>query len=222
MRWPPITSPETSFATIQSARLPICLAIAFSTTLSVSAAKPMTSCGRSSCDETSARISRVAHELQLRRSVALLELGRRHHDAPVRDRCHHDRAVGGKGGHDRVRHLLGGLHIDAVDPIRRFESHWPGDQRDTGSGLGCCCRDGEALAAGGAIGDDSHRIDRLVGRAGGDKDVLAGEGHFAPRKPFFVRKSTMACGSGNRPGPNSPHAISPSSGSITVTPSTLS
>ena len=82
--------------------------------------------------------------------------------------------------------------------------------------------DGESLAAGRAVGDDSNRVDRLVGRAGGDEDVLAGEGHFAPRKPFFVRNSTMACGSGRRPGPNSPHAISPSSGSITVTPSTLS
>ena len=34
---------------------------------------------------------------------------------------------------------------------------------------------GKALLAGGAVGDVAHRIDRLMGRAGGDQHPLAGE-----------------------------------------------
>ena len=44
-----------------------------------------------------------------------------------------------------------------------------------GAGRGRGARDGVALLAGGAVGDVAHRIDRLVRRAGGDQDALAGE-----------------------------------------------
>ena len=96
LRWPPMTSPETSFATIQSARFGFRLAIACSTTCSVSAAKPMRRRGRCSLAPSSARMSRVGTNLSLRRAGAFLELVRRRLDAPVGDRRDEDRRVGGQ------------------------------------------------------------------------------------------------------------------------------
>ena len=57
LRSPPMTSPDTSLATIQSAPLRSRFACAFATTLSVSAAKPMTRRGRRAERASSARIS---------------------------------------------------------------------------------------------------------------------------------------------------------------------
>src|SRR6185312_2534887 len=57
LRSPPITSPETSLAKIQSAPLRARLAMAFCTTLSVSAAKPITSRGRCACAASVANMS---------------------------------------------------------------------------------------------------------------------------------------------------------------------
>src|SRR5574338_544734 len=63
IRWtrlcvPPITLPDTSLATIQSAFLALRLAMAWSTTFSVSAAKPTSRRGRRSLTASSARMSR--------------------------------------------------------------------------------------------------------------------------------------------------------------------
>jgi hypothetical protein len=118
-----------------------------------------------------------------------------------------------------------------------------GDERDArargGGGGGDC----EALAARGAVGDHADWVDWLVGWAGGDEDVLAlssspslfGEGgsrargltegplHRLRRSPLPETSSGRILRQdvdwlGSRPGPNSPHAIGPSSGSSTVTP----
>ena len=98
---PPITSPETSLATIQSAPLPSawrwrCRRRRRSPPRSRSAGA-----GRSVLTSSSARMSRVGHELQLRRAVAFLQLGRGRLDPPVGDRGDQDGAVGGQGGHHR-------------------------------------------------------------------------------------------------------------------------
>ena len=95
----------------------------------------------------------------------------------------------GQRGLDRLGHLLGGLDIDAIDPRRRGKRHRPGDQGHARAGLGGGGGDGEALPARRAVGDHAHRIDRLVGRAGGDEDVLAGERHLPPSSPFELSQS---------------------------------
>jgi hypothetical protein len=47
------------------------------------------------------------------------------------------------------------------------------------SSLCCGTRNREALLSARSIGDHPYRIDRLVGGAGGDEDVLAGQRHFS-------------------------------------------
>ena len=51
--------------------------------------------------------------------------------------------------------------------------HRPADQRHLGAGARRRRGNGVALLAGRAVGDIAHRIDRLVGRAGGDQHALA-------------------------------------------------
>ena len=85
------------------------------------------------------------------------------------------------------------------------------------------CGDRVALQPRGAIADETHGIDRLVCRAGRDHDAPPAS---APVRRADSRRqrngrrrlstpsiaATIASGSAIRPGPNSPHAISPSSG----------
>src|SRR6185369_11909452 len=161
-------------------------------------------------------------EVQLRRTFALFELGWRSFDPPVGDGGHENGRIEGPCGEDRLGHLPGGLDIDPLHARRRFKRDRARHQSDPGTPLGCGRGNGETLSSRRAIGDHPDRVDRLVGRARGDQDVLAGEGHLPGRKPFWPSQSSMSCGSGRRPGPYSPHAISPSAGSITLTPSALS
>ena len=95
-----------------------------------------------------------------------------------------------------------------------------GHQRHLGAERGRGARQGMALLAGGAVGDVAHGVDRLVRGAGGDEHAHAGErligscpraARAASPRSFSIA-ATIACGSAMRPGPYSPHAISPSSG----------
>jgi hypothetical protein len=69
-----MTSPETSLATIQSARFAARLATALATTSSVSAAKPTSRRGRFALALSSARMSRVGVKLRLSRPLDFLSL----------------------------------------------------------------------------------------------------------------------------------------------------
>ena len=90
-----------------------------------------------------------------------------------------------------------------------YEHDVPLTTRGGGSGYG------KPLPARRAIGDHPHRIDRLMRRSGSDEDMES----LQILLVTGMMRSRITCGSDRRPGPNSPHAISPSSGSITWTPS---
>ena len=82
---------------------------------------------------------------------------------------------------DRGEHLGGGLDLDDGGAGRARRLGRAGDEGDAGAAAGERRGDGAALAAGRAVGDVAHRVDRLVGRPGGDEDVparraAAGEG----------------------------------------------
>ena len=78
--------------------------------------------------------------------------------------------------------LAGRQHLRArsrrrctVTPGGSGDAHRAADQRHPRAQRGERGGDGVALAAGGAVGDVAHRVDRLVRRAAGDQRVLAGE-----------------------------------------------
>ena len=106
-------------------------------------------------------------------------------------------------GH-RVLHLLGAYHVDALHIARRGQLHWAGNQRDIAAGVAGGFGQGETLTAGTAIADETHRIEKLAGRAGGDQHLDARQrlprsrrrhNHFgdfrrlghSPRPPFAAR-----------------------------------
>ena len=85
-----------------------------------------------------------------------------------------------------------------------------------------------ALPAGGAVGEEAHGIDRLVGRARGHHDpaplqqtarARAGSGIAVSPASARAAAATMSSGSAMRPGPNSPQAMTPSPGPTMRTPS---
>ena len=180
MRCPPITSPETSLATIQSARLATALGDRLLDDIARSPPRSRRAdAGAAVLAPSSARMSRVGTKLSLGGPspfLSFVERGSTRQSATAATRI---AASAGKRRQDRVGHLLGGLDVDAVDAGGRFERHRPGDQRHSRAGLGGGGGDREALPARRAIGDDPHRIDRLVGRPGGDEDVLARESSLA-------------------------------------------
>ena len=57
-----------------------------------------------------------------------------------------------------------------------------GDERHPRARGGGGAGDGKTLFARRAVGDDAHRVDRLVGRPGGDQQVPAREGKRARRR----------------------------------------
>src|SRR5206468_525614 len=128
-------------------------------------------------------------------------------------------AIGGDRVHPvaMAPHHVSG-HVVGDDPVGTLGLALGDCLLDHALRLGGKAGDRKSLAAGRAVGDHPDGVDRLVRRSGSDEDVLAGERHFSRS----VSWSMISCGSGRRPGPNSPHAISPSAGSITRTPSALS
>ena len=77
----------------------------------------------------------------------------------------------------------------------------PGDQGHPRPG-GCRrLGDGVALAAGGAVGEVAHRVDRLMGRAGGHQHMAAGKDRFHRRQdPFGRGDDLQRFGHAPRPG----------------------
>ena len=107
--------------------------------------------------------------------------------APVRDGGGEDRAVGRQRCFDRGQHLARGLDLHHPHARRIGQIDRPRDQHRLGA-RGCGCGgDGVALLAGGTVGDVAHRIDRLVGRAGGHQHALALERLFAPAAEQALR-----------------------------------
>jgi hypothetical protein len=66
-------------------------------------------------------------------------------------------------------------HRDHLDAERRRERHWTLDQRHLGAAQPGRAGDGVAHPARRAVADEAHRIERLVGRPGGDHERAAGE-----------------------------------------------
>ena len=116
--------------------------------------------------------------MQLRRTTALLQFGRRGLHAPVGNGGNEDRSVRRQRREDRVGHLFGGLDIDALDPSRRWQCNRSRHQGDLRSCARCSLCNRKALPARGSVGDQPYGIDWLVCRACSDEDVLAGQGHF--------------------------------------------
>ena len=102
------------------------------------------------------------------------------------------------------------------------QSDGSGNQDHLRAGPGRSCSDGIALFARRTVGDVADRIDRLMGRPGGNNDFATAEARsmgplFAsrPSRPTpSESRQKFRSGSAMRPGPNSPQAIAPSFGPI--------
>ena len=91
--------------------------------------------------------------------------------------------------------------------------HGTGYQDHLGACCCCCCCDRVALLPGRAVGDIANRIDRLMGRTGGDQHALACQRLVASPASRCAAASTISSGSAMRPVPASPlSAISPAFG----------
>ena len=174
--------------------------MAFSTIVSVSAAKPISSCGRLDGLASSARMSGLATNLSCGRAVGLLELRRRRSTRQSATAATRIATSAGKAAITASAICCGGLDVDRDRRRRGWQRDRAGDQghaRPIGGGGG----DREALRARRAVGDDSHGIDRLMGRPGGDEDVLAGERHLRAEEPVraAIRSIAVRLGQAARP-----------------------
>ena len=178
---PPMTplAGDTSLATIQSQPLRASLALACSTTFSVSAANPITRPRPPGLEMRHGREDvRVLDQRQRRRAAAaLLELlaaaGRRCASPRPRRRTRATSAGSARSTAASISRALSTL--TTLHAWRVGNVHRPRHQRHLGAGRCGGRGDGVALLAGRAVGDVAHRIDRLVGRPGGDQHAPAGE-----------------------------------------------
>ena len=132
--------------------------------------------------------------------------------------------VGDRGGEDRRRRPAAPLRRRAASRARsrrarssrradRAMSTGPETSVTSAPAAAAAARDRVALLAGRAVGDVAHRIDRLVRRAGGDDDALAGERAWTASSSSASIAATISSGSAMRPTPASPlSAISPAFG----------
>ncbi len=94
---------------------------------------------------------------------------------PVRHRRDHHRDIGGQRGQHRVAHILGPLDVNGLQTSGVGDRHRPGNQRHLRPKPCKRRRDRVALAAGRAVGDIAHRIDRLMCRPRCDDRLAAGK-----------------------------------------------
>ena len=89
-------------------------------------------------------------------------------------RCH-DGNVRGKTGFNSLEHFRGRFDMHRRDIGRVGQIDRPGYQGDTRAGVESGARKSVTLFARGAVGDVTHRVDRLVRRTGGDQDMFSGK-----------------------------------------------
>ena len=84
-----------------------------------------------------------------------------------------DDVLSGSPGGDRLKHVLGGHHIHRVHADGLSQAGGAGHQRDLRPAGGGGPGNGVAHAPGGVVGEIAHRIQRLLGGAGGDQNPQA-------------------------------------------------
>ena len=94
----------------------------------------------------------------------------------------------GSAASTRWQHFARGFHMRHRDAGGIVEIDRTRDQDDISAGGLRGRGNGETLLAGGAVGDVAHRIDRLVGRACGDEDALAGQRPWLRRTQKRARR----------------------------------
>ena len=137
-------------------------------------------------------------------------------------RGHHDRVgAGRRGGHLRRCSSSVVSTWTTLTPAGSGEDHVGGDQRDLGAAGGGGAGQREALATGGAVAEEPHRVEVLAGAAGRHHDPAPGQ--VARCSPYDGRagrrtKAKISAGSGSRPLPESAPVSRPSAGSTTCAP----
>ena len=117
----------------------------------------------------------VLDQAELRAAVALLDFLFRFFGAPIGHRRREYCDIGRERLFDRGKHLARGRYLHGLHARRIRQVDRSGHQDHLGAcGRGGAC-DGVALLPGRAVGEIAHRIDRLVGRPGGDDHAFAGE-----------------------------------------------
>ena len=99
-----------------------------------------------------------------------------------------------------------------VTPCGCGKLHRAGNQNHTRATLGRGFGECVAHLAAGAVGDEAHRVERLLRGAGGDQNGFAFE-ILGGARPSPATISAIRSGSARRPGPVIPQASMPSSGS---------
>ncbi len=105
----------------------------------------------------------------------------------VGDRGDRDEHVApGHGLLHRLEHLLRGAHVDARYAGGGGQRHRPADQRHRRARFLRGARHRVAHLSRARVGDDPHRVDRLLGRAGGHDDALTRELSWPKKKLLHV------------------------------------
>ncbi len=81
----------------------------------------------------------------------------------------------GRAGFDRRRHVPRRFDAQNMHALGRGKIDGTGNEHDFGPRCVSGARYGVALLAGGTVGDEADRVDRLMGRPGGDDHPLSGQ-----------------------------------------------
>jgi hypothetical protein len=119
--------------------------------------------------------------------------------APVGDGGDEHARIRRQLGLDGRQHLPSGLDAGHCTPAGSAMRDRAGDQSDVGAQTGKGGGDGVALLARRAVGDVAHRVDRLMGGAGGDRrSFLPASGLGTPSSSASMA-ATISSGSAMRP-----------------------
>jgi hypothetical protein len=92
--------------------------------------------------------------------------------------------------HNGFKHILCRFNVDAGHAARRGQAHRAGHQGHIGAGFTGCARNGKTHLAARQVGDAAHRVDGLVGGAGRDQHMLAGQ-RFGRKESNHVFKNLL-------------------------------
>ncbi len=129
----------------------------------------------------------------------------------------HDDAGFAQVGDDGVVHFESGAHVHHAHAVRLRQLHRARYQDYFARRAGG--RFGQRIThlAAGTVGNEAHRIERLLRGTGGDENSLAFQiARCAKLKPATT--AAILSGSASRPGPVVPQASKPSSGSTMMCP----